>query len=81
MKLGHGDIVVMHGAELQTYYEHAVEHSGKLRFALTCRHIDPDSLSETERPAYSVEADTEGYDGSKLEVVGEGGDPMGHTLT
>ena len=81
MKLGHGDIVVMHGAELQAYYEHAVEHSGKLRFALTCRYIDPESLPEKERPTDEVEADTDGYDGSRLEAEGEGGDPMEHTLT
>jgi hypothetical protein len=41
MQLGHGDIVVMHGAGIQKYYEHSVEHAGRLRFALTCRYIDP----------------------------------------
>ncbi|KAH7091369.1 hypothetical protein FB567DRAFT_437105 [Paraphoma chrysanthemicola] len=66
MELGHGDIVVMHGAELQRYHEHAVEHAGKLRFALTCRYIDPDSLKEGDRPGYVVGRDEGGYDGSKL---------------
>ncbi|KAI2486135.1 2OG-FeII-Oxy-2 domain containing protein [Pyrenophora tritici-repentis] len=66
MQLGHGDIVMMHGAEVQQYYEHAVEHEGSLRFALTCRYIDPKSLKEEDRPAYAVEADGERYDGSRL---------------
>jgi hypothetical protein len=66
MELGHGDVVVMHEAEIQKYYEHAVEHAGKLRFALTCRYIDPESLKEGDRPGYVVEADEGGYDGAKL---------------
>lgn len=41
LKLGHGDVVVMHGEAVQKYYEHSVEHSGCLRFALTCRYIEP----------------------------------------
>ncbi len=40
--LNHGDIIIMHGRDLQKYYEHAVKPYGTLRFALTCRHIDPD---------------------------------------
>ncbi|KAF2622883.1 hypothetical protein BU25DRAFT_462510 [Macroventuria anomochaeta] len=64
MKLGHGDIIIMHGVEMQKYYEHSVDHSGKLRFALTCRYIDPDSLCESEKPRYPVEPDNEGYDGA-----------------
>ncbi|KAF1945619.1 hypothetical protein EJ02DRAFT_431416 [Clathrospora elynae] len=66
MQLGHGDIVIMHGAELQKYYEHAVEHTGKLRFALTCRYIDPHSLRLEDKPTYEVGPDMEGYDGSRL---------------
>lgn len=66
MQLGHGDVVIMHGAEVQKYYEHAVEHAGKLRFALTCRYIDPGSLGEGDKPAYQVGRDEGGYDGSKL---------------
>lgn len=66
MQLGHGDVVVMHGAEVQRYYEHAVEHAGSLRFALTCRYIDGRSLKEEDRPAYAVGADGEGYDGAGL---------------
>ena len=66
MQLGHGDIVVMHGADVQKYYEHAVEHAGKLRFALTCRYIDPESLKLEDQPKYAVEPDAEGYDGPGL---------------
>ena len=66
MQLGHGDVVVMHGAQLQRYYEHAVDHAGKLRFALTCRYIDPASLGEADRPEYEVGGDEEGYDGGGL---------------
>jgi alkylated DNA repair dioxygenase AlkB len=66
MQLGHGDIVIMHGADVQKYYEHAVEHSGKLRFALTCRYIDPTSLKAEDRPQYEVGPDIERYDGSGL---------------
>jgi alkylated DNA repair dioxygenase AlkB len=66
MELGHGDIVVMHGAEIQKYYEHAVEHAGKLRFALTCRYIDPEGLKGANKPEYVVGRDEGGYDGSRL---------------
>jgi hypothetical protein len=66
LELGHGDIVVMHGADVQKYYEHAVEHAGKLRFALTCRYIDPESLKEADKPEYVVGPDMEGYDGARL---------------
>jgi hypothetical protein len=66
MLVGHGDIVIMHGADLQKYYEHSVSHTGKLRFALTCRYIDPGSLKAAEQPDYEVKPDTGGYDGSKL---------------
>ncbi|CAN9436556.1 unnamed protein product [Alternaria alternata] len=66
MQLGHGDIVVMHGADVQKYYEHAVEHAGKLRFALTCRYIDLESLKPEDQPKYAVGSDAEGYDGSGL---------------
>jgi hypothetical protein len=70
MTLGHGDIVIMHGSEIQKYYEHAVEHGGKLRFALTCRYIDPDSLKEADKPEYEVAPDTGVYDGSKVGQMG-----------
>ena len=66
MRVAHGDVVLMHGEALQTYYEHSVEHAGKLRFALTCRYIDPESLKEGERPEYVVGEDEGGYDGSLL---------------
>ncbi|KAE8383316.1 hypothetical protein BDV26DRAFT_287818 [Aspergillus bertholletiae] len=39
LDLHHGDMVVMHGENLQKYYEHEVIPENKLRFALTARHI------------------------------------------
>ncbi|KAF3011135.1 hypothetical protein E8E13_011440 [Curvularia kusanoi] len=58
--LGHGDVVVMHGEALQRYYEHAVEHEGALRFALTCRWIDPLSVAKGESDTSGVEAEEAG---------------------
>lgn len=46
LRLGHGDVVVMQGEGVQRYYEHAVEHAGKLRFALTSRFVDPVSVGD-----------------------------------
>ncbi|KAL1627670.1 hypothetical protein SLS56_006202 [Neofusicoccum ribis] len=66
MHLGHGDIVIMHGAKIQEYYEHAVDLIGKLRFALTCRYIDADSLKPEDKPTYEVEPDTGNYDGTRI---------------
>jgi hypothetical protein len=43
--LRHGDIVIMHGVQLQRMYEHAVTPNGDRRFALTCRFVKPESLS------------------------------------
>jgi len=48
MKLKMGDMIVMHGAEMQQYFEHSVVPEGKLRFALTCRYIKPEQISENE---------------------------------
>ncbi len=53
--LEHGDIMIMHGAKIQKLYEHSVDPCGKLRFALTCRYIDPNTLRGEER-AYALEA-------------------------
>ncbi|KAF4547562.1 2OG-Fe(II) oxygenase-like protein 5 [Elsinoe fawcettii] len=64
MRLSHGDIVVMHGAQLQEYFEHSVEPMGALRFAMTCRTILPDHLGEDEMPEYDVGPDDGHYDGS-----------------
>ncbi|GAA6009465.1 hypothetical protein JCM11491_003567 [Sporobolomyces phaffii] len=41
LRLRHGDVMVMEGAEMQKRYEHAVEPDG-LRFAATARLIGPD---------------------------------------
>ncbi|KAJ3032944.1 hypothetical protein HK097_005026, partial [Rhizophlyctis rosea] len=41
--LRHGDVVIMHGKEVQRHYEHAVTPQG-LRFAVTARRIRPNPL-------------------------------------
>ena len=62
MTFNHGDIIIMHGADIQKYYEvstkscspfssltleqHMVINTGDLRFALTCRHIKWDQVPE-----------------------------------
>ncbi|RJE26901.1 hypothetical protein PHISCL_00813 [Aspergillus sclerotialis] len=48
MELHHGDLVVMHGENLQKYYEHSVIPEKKLRFALTARYIKPDQVDKSE---------------------------------
>ena len=48
MVLNHGDLVVMHGENLQKYYEHSVVPEKKLRFALTARYIKPEHVNERE---------------------------------
>ncbi|KAI9929841.1 hypothetical protein MW887_011647 [Aspergillus wentii] len=48
MELNHGDLVVMHGENLQKYYEHSVVPEKKLRFALTARYIKPEYVDEKE---------------------------------
>ena len=40
LELSHGDVVIMHGRELQLFYEHAVWPQRGLRFALTCRWVE-----------------------------------------
>ena len=41
MLLRHGDMMVMHGSDMQKYFEHSVDSIDGLRFALTCRHVLP----------------------------------------
>ncbi|KAF7587954.1 hypothetical protein BBP40_006493 [Aspergillus hancockii] len=48
MELNHGDFVVMHGENLQKYFEHSVIPEKKLRFALTARYIKPDHIDAKE---------------------------------
>ncbi|KAI2781474.1 hypothetical protein F4815DRAFT_492668 [Daldinia loculata] len=54
VKLKHGDMLVMHGEQIQKLYLHAVEPRGKHRFALTCRHIRPDTIPDEEQRALST---------------------------
>ncbi|KAL4866261.1 hypothetical protein BDV12DRAFT_199326 [Aspergillus spectabilis] len=50
LQLNHGDMMVMHGVGLQKYYEHGVnlKDNGKLRFALTARHVLKDKIDKQE---------------------------------
>jgi hypothetical protein len=66
LKLMHGGIVIMHGQAIQEVYEHAVTPEDKLRFALTCRHIELNSLKQTDRPTWEVLPDEVKYDGLAL---------------
>ncbi|OXV10959.1 hypothetical protein Egran_01280 [Elaphomyces granulatus] len=62
MRLQHGDFVVMHGANLQKYYEHSVETSDKLRYALTARYIKPKNEAERRAGEFQLTSDME-YNG------------------
>jgi alkylated DNA repair dioxygenase AlkB len=66
LNLCHGGVVIMHGAAIQEYYEHAVVPHGKLRFALTSRYIDREALEPKDRPEYEVNDEKEPYDGFNL---------------
>lgn len=64
MPINHGDLVVMHGANLQKYYEHSVIPDGRLRFALTSRYIMPELVEPKDHPkAHFTLAPDEIYDG------------------
>ncbi|RYP75102.1 hypothetical protein DL771_002563 [Monosporascus sp. 5C6A] len=52
--LNHGDMVVMHGTGIHKYYEHEVKPGGKLRYAMTCRHILLDLMEDEERRMESI---------------------------
>lgn len=49
LELHHGDMVVMHGPLLQKYYEHSIASEGKLRYALTARHVLEEKVEVKER--------------------------------
>ncbi|KAJ5562414.1 hypothetical protein N7535_003133 [Penicillium sp. DV-2018c] len=48
LELHHGDLVVMHGENLQRYFEHSVVPESQLRFALTARYVKPEHVDEAE---------------------------------
>ncbi|OXV11533.1 hypothetical protein Egran_00707, partial [Elaphomyces granulatus] len=64
MEIQHGDFVVMHGADLQKYFEHAVSPDDKLRFALTARYVKPEEVQSKEhhKGVFSLTPDME-YNG------------------
>ncbi|KAI1921801.1 hypothetical protein LOZ12_002134 [Ophidiomyces ophidiicola] len=66
LELHHGDMVVMHGANLQKYYEHSVTPNGQLRFALTARYVMPERVEPEHhwKGDYEPNPDYE-YDGDE----------------
>lgn len=46
LPLTHGSVVVMHGKNMQNYYQHEVSVKSPLRFALTFRHVAKDNEGE-----------------------------------
>ena len=77
LTLKHGSILIMHGSILQDCFEHGVSHTGLLRFAMTCRYIDPASVPEGIIN-YAVGPDRIGYDGTKLPLPRDHlGNPIG----
>lgn len=65
--LRHGDIMIMHGEEIQQYVEHEVEPEGCFRYALTCRQILKTHYGDKhQRPEYEVAPDDGHYDGSTI---------------
>ncbi|TAQ86624.1 hypothetical protein B7494_g5055 [Chlorociboria aeruginascens] len=52
--LEHGDIMVMHGPKIQQLYEHAVTPHGKIRFALTCRYVRPETMDNAEEKRSAI---------------------------
>lgn len=77
LTLVHGSILIMHGSVLQDCFEHSVSHTGILRFAMTCRYIDPGSVPDGIID-YTVGPDRIGYDGTKLSIPRDHlGNPIG----
>ncbi|PYH92964.1 hypothetical protein BO71DRAFT_400122 [Aspergillus ellipticus CBS 707.79] len=64
MELNHGDLLIMHGENLQKYYEHSVVPENNLRFALTARYIKPEHVDskEIQKGQFNLSAD-QVYDG------------------
>ncbi|GAA5946972.1 hypothetical protein JCM3765_002096 [Sporobolomyces pararoseus] len=60
IKLSHGDICVMEGAEMQKLYEHAVEPEG-LRFAATARVVGPDHIRKPKAGSTLARAQKSGH--------------------
>lgn len=47
--LRHGDVMIMDGANIQRYYEHQIEAHGRIRFAMTCRHVRINELAVRDK--------------------------------
>ena len=74
----HGDIVIMHGSDVQDCFVHGVTHEDRLRAAFTARFIDPASVAPEHLPPYEVHPDSIHYDGTKLALPRDHlGNPIG----
>ncbi|KAI5791861.1 hypothetical protein EDC01DRAFT_97726 [Geopyxis carbonaria] len=49
LSLHHGDIMIMHGAKIQKYWEHAVAPEGRFRVAATARSISEENYMTKHR--------------------------------
>lgn len=54
LRLNHGDVMIMHGADLQKYWEHAAQPVGLFRIAATARWIGSENqlINTNKPPAY-----------------------------
>ncbi|KAL8738701.1 MAG: hypothetical protein Q9181_000523 [Wetmoreana brouardii] len=76
--LCHGDYVVMHGSNLQKYFEHQITNDGRIRFALTARHVRPEAIKDplerakgdyTTNPEDEYHGNMEAFDLMKMQVA------------
>ncbi|KAL9605193.1 MAG: hypothetical protein Q9179_001625 [Wetmoreana sp. 5 TL-2023] len=76
--LHHGDYVVMQGSDLQKYFEHQITNDGSIRFALTARHVRPDTIKDpverakgdyTTKPEDVYHGNMEAFDLMKTQVA------------
>ena len=65
VKLLHGDMIIMNGPEMQKFYVHKVESTGKVRFALTCRHVKKEFVEESQhwKGAHGPQTEKVNYEG------------------
>jgi len=68
VNLLHGDMIIMNGPEMQKFYVHKIESTGKVRFGLTCRHVkkefvEPSQHWKGEHDAPTGSVNYEGFRG------------------
>ncbi|PVH86365.1 hypothetical protein DL98DRAFT_650378 [Cadophora sp. DSE1049] len=78
--LEHGDMMVMHGCEIQKLYEHCVYSYGKRRYALTCRTMIFDKMVTEEEKQHAMEAGTIPDHAEEFNYDGDAELPLQRTL-